>query len=137
MSWLVFVCSRYGTGGAKEYVRLHPEWMDRKVGSKITKCPASLTVKTYMNTETILGIYDAHRNHPIGDDNLRYLRISGDTREWIAGIMQLGVKATEITSLLFIKARLLNSASCNVQNIPFAWESLYNHLDKICLGKII
>ena len=34
---------------------------------------------------------------------------------------------TGIMSLLFIKARLLNPTSRNVQNIPFPWESLYNH----------
>jgi len=98
LSRLVFLCSRHGSGGAKEYTRLHPEWKDRKVGSKIIKCPASLTVKTYMNIETVLGIYDAEHNHPVGDENLRYLRISGDTREWIAGMVRLGVKSTEIVS---------------------------------------
>jgi len=34
------------------------------------------------------------------------------------------------TSLLFIKARLLNPASRNVHNIPLSWESLCNHVDR-------
>ena len=99
MSRILFYCSRHGTGGTKSYTRLHPNWKDRKIGSKLTKCSASLKVKTYHGTETVLGIYDDEHNHPTGKDNLRYTRISLETRQWIAGMVRLGVKATEIVSL--------------------------------------
>jgi hypothetical protein len=43
---LRFVCSRAGTGGAKAYTKLHPDWK-RKVPSKRTDCKCTLMVKQY------------------------------------------------------------------------------------------
>ena len=81
MSRILFYCSRHGSGGIKSYTRsqLHPNWKDHKNGSKLTKCSASLMVKTYHGPETVLGIYDDEHNHPTGKYNLRYTQISAET----------------------------------------------------------
>jgi hypothetical protein len=43
--------------------------------------------------------------------------------------LAISINERLITSLLFIKARLLNPASRNVHKIPLSWESLYNHVE--------
>jgi hypothetical protein len=45
------------------------------------------------------------------------------------GLNEKGPNVLLVTSLLFIKARLLNPASRNVHKIPLSWESLYNHVE--------
>ncbi|KJA13627.1 hypothetical protein HYPSUDRAFT_117863, partial [Hypholoma sublateritium FD-334 SS-4] len=60
---------------------------------------ASLTVKSYPGTSFILGIYDSEHNHPLGNENLRFTRISTSTREWIAGMLRLNVKTDHIVNL--------------------------------------
>lgn len=44
----------------------------------------------------MLGIYEATRNHPLGDKNLRFTHISDETREWIAGMVAMKVQSDHI-----------------------------------------
>jgi hypothetical protein len=102
----VYVCARYRTGGKKNYKRKHPEW-SQKVPSKSTECPCSLKVKKYHDTPVILGKYDADHNHPTGVDNLRFTRISGTTRDWIAGMVRMHVKSNHIVTIFNVNFNLL------------------------------
>jgi hypothetical protein len=79
-------------------MKMNPHWV-RKVPSKITGCSASLTVKSYLGTDYLLGIYDAGHNHAVGPENLRLTRISSSTRDWIAALVQTHVKTKEIVCL--------------------------------------
>jgi hypothetical protein len=102
-----YVCARYGTGGQKSYDKKHPEW-SRKVPNKSTDCPCSLKVKTYHGTGVVLGKYKSAHNHPTGVDNLRFTRISNETRDWIAGMVRMKVKSNHIVSILFKYCLTLN-----------------------------
>lgn len=98
--WRVdYVCSRHGTGGEKSYQKKNPDW-ERKIPSKRTQCKAHLTVKTYFNTKTVLGIYETRHDHPLGNENLRFTRISDETREWIAGMVRMKVQSDHIVRVL-------------------------------------
>ncbi|KAJ7198247.1 hypothetical protein GGX14DRAFT_331781, partial [Mycena pura] len=85
-----FVCSRAGTGGVKQYTRQCPE-RQQKMASKRTDCLCFLLVKQYPGISTIMGKYCEDHDHTIGNANLRFTRISKDTREHIAGILRLKV----------------------------------------------
>lgn len=98
---LYYVCSRAGTGGIKNYVKLHPEWQ-RKRGPKRTNCPCTLTVKEYPGRSTVLGQYLDVHNHELGNGNLPYTRIPKEARERIAGLLRMKVTAEHIVSLLSI-----------------------------------
>lgn len=95
-----YVCSRHGTGGKKDYQKKNPDW-NRKIPTKRTDCACSLTVKTYPGTDAVLGIYHSEHNHPLGNQNLRFTRISNDTREWIAGMVRMRVQSDHIVSNIF------------------------------------
>lgn len=92
---LRYVCSRGGTGGRKEYNKLHPNWT-RKCEGKRTDCKCSLVVKEYPGVSTVLGDYVTTHNHPLGNANLRFTRIPKETREYIAGLLRLGVTPDRI-----------------------------------------
>ncbi|KAJ7784158.1 hypothetical protein B0H16DRAFT_1402021 [Mycena metata] len=96
---LRYVCSRAGTGGKKEYTKLHPEW-NRKIQSKFTDCPCSLIVKQYPGTTVVLGKYSQDHNHPTGNGNLRFVRIPAATREYIAAQVRNKVSPQHILELL-------------------------------------
>lgn len=84
VSRFLYVCSRHGTGGVKTRTPKNPHWI-RKIASERSNCQCFLKVKTYHNTSVVLAIYTNAHNHPIGNANLPYTRISDATREWIAG----------------------------------------------------
>jgi hypothetical protein len=92
-----YLCSRHGTGGAKTYQKKHPEW-NRKVSNKRMDCPCSLRVKTYPGSSAVLGFYNEGHNHETGNANLPYVHISAETREFIAGLLRLGVEPSHIVS---------------------------------------
>ncbi|KAJ7161863.1 hypothetical protein C8R43DRAFT_880427 [Mycena crocata] len=94
-----YVCSRAGTGGVKSYTRRRPEWV-HKIPSKRTECKCSLHVKEYPGTQIILGHYSEAHDHPLGNANLRFTQIPKHTREYIAGLLRLGVAAEHILELL-------------------------------------
>lgn len=91
-----YVCSRHGTGGLKKYVKKH-SW-NRKIEAKRNGCPCSLMIKTYLDTDVVLGHYKEHHNHELGNKNLRFTRISRQTRELIAGMLRAGISPENIVS---------------------------------------
>ena len=92
-----YVCSRAGTGGVKAYRRRQPEWK-HKLEAKRTGCECCLLVKEYPGTSTVLGNYFNVHNHPTGNENLRYMQIPKETKEYIAGLLRLKVSPEHIVS---------------------------------------
>jgi hypothetical protein len=71
-SWRAFELSLRDTQTREAVEFLHPKRKDCKIGSTLTECAASLTVKAYQDTETVLGIHDEKHNHPITFGTLEY-----------------------------------------------------------------
>lgn len=90
-----YVCARQGSGGKSKYVKKNPEWT-RKVPAKRTGCSAKVTIKTYLTTKAVLGNYMDEHDHGVGDANLRFTRISRDTRVRIAEMLRMKVDTTHI-----------------------------------------
>ena len=63
-----------------------------------TGCWSCLTIKLYLNTETILGKYEDQHNHALGDDNLRFLRLSKRIRNLVMDLVHIGVDSKAIVS---------------------------------------
>ncbi|KAF7372137.1 hypothetical protein MVEN_00072600 [Mycena venus] len=96
---LRYVCSRAGTGGQKEYNKLHPDW-NRKRGPKRTDRKCTLIVKQYPDTSMVLGNYSDIHNHDLGNANLPFTQIPKATREYIAGLLRLKVAPEHILKML-------------------------------------
>ena len=92
----VLRCSCGLTGGKSDYQKQH-EW-ERKIPSKKTDCQCNLTIKRYPNTEVILGKYHDEHNHPLGDDNLRFLRLSDKIRNLVMDMVHIGIESKIIVS---------------------------------------
>ena len=99
-----YLCARHGQ--PVDYIKKNPLW-GRKVPLKVMDCTASLTIKSYVGTPYILGIYDLEHNHPLGNENLRFTHISPLTQDWIAGMVQMKVKTDHIVRILALLAPLL------------------------------
>ncbi|KAF8323031.1 hypothetical protein DL93DRAFT_2070453 [Clavulina sp. PMI_390] len=70
------VCARHTRSGRKKYVKKHPE-RQRKVPSRKLEgvgCPASISFKTYYNTEEIRASYNPQHSHNIGEANIPFTR---------------------------------------------------------------
>lgn len=70
------VCARHSRSGRKKYVKKHPERV-RKVPSRKLEgqgCPASISYKTYFDTEEVRACYISQHSHEIGVANLPYTR---------------------------------------------------------------
>ncbi|KAJ7872655.1 hypothetical protein B0H14DRAFT_2570159 [Mycena olivaceomarginata] len=93
-----FVCSRKGTGGLKAYTKV-PDWSHKRE-SKRTDCPCVLIVNEYPGVATVLENYTNEHNHPLGNENLRFNQIPKETREYIAGLLQLHVSPEFILQLI-------------------------------------
>jgi hypothetical protein len=93
----VYVCARQGSGGKSKY-RPTKGWT-RKISSKRTGCPCRLTVKTYPDTTEVLGFYKSDHEHPIGDENLKYMRLDAETRQEIERMLRLGVEPKRIVRI--------------------------------------
>ncbi|KAF8074779.1 hypothetical protein FPV67DRAFT_1364291, partial [Lyophyllum atratum] len=103
--------------GEKDYIKKHPTWYF-KIPPKRTNCEASLSVKTYHDTPTVLGIYESAHNHPIGGQNLRYTRISGPTCDWIAGMVRMKVQSDHILDVLHGITTMLSDGPLHPSNMP-------------------
>ncbi|KAE9396162.1 hypothetical protein BT96DRAFT_1041194 [Gymnopus androsaceus JB14] len=90
-----YVCSRGATGGTAAYTKKNSHWQ-QKVPAKRTGCKCSLTIKSYLNTKTVVGKYNESHNHEIGNANLRFTCISKEMRELIAGFLRSGVSSNNI-----------------------------------------
>jgi hypothetical protein len=71
----LWVCSRQGTGGEKDYKRItkRKSRVERKRLSK--GCPSQVRIKIYPHTSAILGKYSIEHSHQTGKDNLKHVRI--------------------------------------------------------------
>ncbi|KAJ7040386.1 hypothetical protein C8F04DRAFT_1254137 [Mycena alexandri] len=70
------VCARHSRSGRKKYVKKHPERV-RKVPSRKLDgegCSASISFKTYFDTEEVRACYVAQHSHEIGLANLPFTR---------------------------------------------------------------
>jgi hypothetical protein len=103
-----FVCTRQGAGSAPRYTPKHPE-RKRNVPSKRSGCPCRLTVKTYPGSQEVLGMYNEEHTHDIGNENLRFTRLSKEVRDRIVQLLQLGVENEQIVckSILNLASRSL------------------------------
>ncbi|KAF9460131.1 hypothetical protein BDZ94DRAFT_1266733 [Collybia nuda] len=70
------VCARHSRSGRKKYVKKHPERV-RKVPSRKLEgqgCPASISFKTYFDTDEVRACYMSQHSHEIGPANLPFTR---------------------------------------------------------------
>ncbi|KAJ6575346.1 hypothetical protein B0H19DRAFT_1128248 [Mycena capillaripes] len=70
------VCARHSRSGRKKYVKKHPERV-RKVPSRKLEgegCSASISFKTYYDTDEVRACYISQHSHEIGLANLPYTR---------------------------------------------------------------
>ena len=93
-----FCCARNRTGGKSHYVKKMA--CERKTDSKQIegRCPCFVQIKTYPDTNTILGKYNQDHSHPTGKDNLKYIWIWVSTWELIEVWVHYGVTDQEIVS---------------------------------------
>jgi hypothetical protein len=94
----IFCCARNGTGGLKPYQKKTTR--ERKIESKRIAggCPALVQIKTYPHTDTVLGKYISNHSHPIGLENLKFIRMRDSTREMIARMVRYGKNDKDIVS---------------------------------------
>ncbi|KAF7347643.1 VHS domain-containing protein [Mycena venus] len=70
------VCARHSRSGRKKYVKKHPDRV-RKVPSRKLEgegCGASISFKTYYDTEEVRACYISQHSHEVGLANLPYTR---------------------------------------------------------------
>ena len=92
----VLRCSREFTGGKYNYQNKN-QW-ERKIPSKKTGCQCRLTIKWYPQTEAMLGKYEDQHDHPLGDDNLRFIRLSGKIRNLVMDMVYIGIDSKIVVS---------------------------------------
>jgi hypothetical protein len=90
-------CSREWTGGR----RSGSDAQNRKIPSKKTGCRCQLTLKLYRHTEIILGKYESEHDHALGDENLRFTRLTDRTRSLVMEMVSAGIESKIIVSLIF------------------------------------
>ena len=95
-AWCTFRCSREFSGGKPERENVH-QW-DRKIPSMKTGCQCRLVVKWYPHTKTILGKYKGQHDHALGDENLRFLRLSDGIRNLVMDMIRKGTDPKVIVS---------------------------------------
>ena len=94
----IFRCTCNGTGGFKAYQK--KTTCERKIKSKRIAggCPCHVQIKTYPHTAIVLGKYITNHSHPIGMDNLKFIRMRDSTREMIASMLRYGKNDKDIVS---------------------------------------
>ncbi len=94
----IFCCMRNRTGGKKHHMKMTA--CERKIDSKRIegRCPCSIQIKTYPHTSTIMGRYNPDHSHPIGKNNLKYIRIWVFMQALIEDLVHNGVTDLEIVS---------------------------------------
>ena len=99
----ILKCAREWTGGWPVWNNSGSEGrdgkiQDRKIPSKKTGCRCKLTIKLYRHTDAILGKYETAHNHPLGDENLRFTRLTDRTRDLVMEMVYLGIESKIIVS---------------------------------------
>jgi hypothetical protein len=96
----VYSCARGRTKGDSSQPKLGA---NRKIEKKFTDCKCKITAKLYWHVPTVLGRYEAEHNHEINDENLRYTRLSWETRALVLDLLWLHVDPKQIIChLLYI-----------------------------------
>ena len=92
----LWVCSRQGTGGEKNYKRT-TERKSRVERKRLGEgCPCQVRIKIYPHTPMILGKYSPEHSHQTGKSNLKHVRIRVPAREHIMELIRLGLMDKEI-----------------------------------------
>jgi hypothetical protein len=70
------VCARHSRSGRKKYVKKHPERVRKVPSRKIDGqgCSASISYKTYFDTDEVRACYNNHHSHEVGLANLPFTR---------------------------------------------------------------
>ena len=89
-------CLREFTGGKWDYQNGN-QW-ERKIPSKKTGCQCCVTVKQYPQMEVMLGKYEGQHDHLLGDDNLRFIRLSGKIRDLVMDMVYIDINSKTIVS---------------------------------------
>ena len=95
----VYVCSREGTGGVKKYTKKLP-MQERKILDKKleSSCGSCLIVKSYPNTDHVLGHYVEQHTHVISPENAWFTQLPTETCIQIAELLRLGISPKKIVS---------------------------------------
>ena len=98
----ILKCSREYMGGHPDQQSgsSTPEERNRKIPSKKTGCRCRLTLKFNRHTEIILGKYESKHNHLLGDNNLRFTRLTDRTKDLVLVMLTMGIDAKTIVSLI-------------------------------------
>jgi hypothetical protein len=93
-----FRCVHNRCGGIKAYEKKTAR--EQKIDSKRIDggCPCYVQIKTYPNTDTILGKYEFNHSHETGKNNLKYIQVRVATQDLIEDWVRYGVTNEEIVS---------------------------------------
>ena len=93
---VIFVCGWGKSGGEKRYNKKYDR--HRKIPTKKVAdgCKARLTVKTYPGIATVLGLYQDTHLHPVGNENVKFTRLSKETHKEIEHLLRLGVDPAKV-----------------------------------------
>ena len=58
-------------------------------------------LKFYWHMEVIFGNYESEHNHLLGDENLRFVRLTDRTKDLAMVMVSMGIDAKTIVSLIF------------------------------------
>ena len=109
----VYRCAREYSGGKHDREKL-TEW-ERTIPSKKTGCRCRLTIKRYPHTDKILGKYEDQHDHAIGDENLRFTRLSDTTKALVMDMVRTGIDSKAIVrEILLFHSRSNGYPSKNV-----------------------
>ena len=89
-------CSHEFTGRKSDYQNKHQQ--EQKISLKKTRYQCSLTIKHYPQMDVILSKYQDEHDHPLSDDNLRFLRLSGKIRNLVMDMAYIRINFKAIVS---------------------------------------
>ena len=96
----VYRCGREYSGGKSTYQKIN-QW-ERTIPSKKTGCRCRLTIKRYPGVETVLGKYVDEHDHALGDDNLRFTKLSERTKALVMEMVRTGIDSQAIVRVYFL-----------------------------------
>ena len=102
----MYRCAREFTSSKKD--RQNITRLERAIPLKKTGCQCTLTIKMYLHTDRILRKYDEEHDHTIGNDNLRFTRLSDTTKELVMELARAGVHAKAIVHGHYVAQCLAN-----------------------------
>ena len=95
----VYVCPQQGTGGVKKYKKQFP-LQERKIPDKKLEGShgSHIIVKSYPNTDQVLGHYKEQHTHPTGPENAWFTRLPIGTHIQITKLLRSGISPKKIVS---------------------------------------